>query len=137
MQLDRFDGKKLVLSDEEWKKRLTAEQYQVLRKEATECAFANPFFDRKEQGVYFCAGCNLPLFASDQKFESETGWPSFWQPVYPENVEYRVDRSHDMVRIEVRWSRCGGHLGHAFPDGPPPTGVRYCMNSAALKFSPK
>lgn len=133
----RFDGKKLVLTEKEWKERLTPEQFQVLRKEGTEPAFQNLYFDNKKEGIYACAGCTLPLFSSDAKYDSGTGWPSFWQPICPENVSYHEDLSLLSIRIEVHCSRCGGHLGHVFDDGPPPTGKRFCMNSISLKFITK
>ena len=130
----RFDGHPLKLTEEEWQKRLTPEQYQVLRQGGTECAFQNSYFDRKEEGTYLCAACELPLFLSERKFDSKTGWPSFWEPIYPENVSFKEDHSHGMIRIEVECSRCKSHLGHIFKDGPPPTGDRICINSAALKL---
>ena len=127
---------KLVLSDEEWKKRLTPQEYQVLRQHGTERPGSGCFLGTKEPGTYVCAGCNNPLFKSGEKFESGTGWPSFTQPLEPQSVtEYR-DVSYGMVRVEVRCGRCDGHLGHVFPDGPPPTGLRYCMNSVAMKHAP-
>ena len=130
----RFDGKKLKLSEKEWKKRLSPEQYKILRTKGTETACQNLFFDWKKTGHYVCAGCDLPLFSSSSKYDSGTGWPSFWEPVFPENVTFEEDRKLLTPRTEVLCSRCGGHLGHVFDDGPPPTGKRYCMNSAALKF---
>ena len=127
---------KLILSDEEWKARLSPEEYQVLRKHGTERAFAGCFVGTKDKGTYVCAGCENPLFRSGEKFESGTGWPSFTQPVGPDAVTEVEDTSYGMRRVEVRCARCDGHLGHVFPDGPPPTGLRYCMNSVAMKHLP-
>ena len=123
-------------SDEEWRKQLDAQQYSVLRKHSTERAFTSPLNDEKRQGAFVCAGCGTPLFDSATKFESGTGWPSFWQPL-PDGVGTTTDRSFFMTRTEVHCAKCGGHLGHVFPDGPQPTGQRYCMNGAALKFEEK
>lgn len=136
MAPEKFDGKKLVLSEEEWRSRLTPQQYGVLRGDGTEQAFSGEYYYLKDDGIYHCAGCGLPLFKSEAKYESGTGWPSFWQPIYPENVTYWEDTSHGMSRVEVRCSRCDSHLGHIFDDGPPPTGKRFCMNSIVLKFKP-
>jgi len=124
---------KLRLSDEEWKQRLTPEEYDVLRRHGTERPGTGCFLGTKEPGTYVCAGCANPLFPSGTKFESGTGWPSFHQPVSADSVVEIEDRSHGMRRVEVRCARCDGHLGHVFPDGPPPTGLRYCMNSVAMK----
>ena len=127
---------KLILSDEEWKARLSPEEYQVLRKHGTERAFSGCFVGTKDPGTYVCAGCENPLFRSGEKFESGTGWPSFTQSVGPDAVIEHEDRSYGMSRVEVRCARCDGHLGHVFPDGPPPTGLRYCMNSVAMRHVP-
>ncbi len=123
------------LSDAEWKKRLTAEQYNILRKHGTERAGTSPLNHEKRKGTFECAGCELALFSSDTKFESGTGWPSFYKPL-DKAVETKTDRSFFMVRTEVHCARCEGHLGHVFNDGPPPTGLRYCMNGLSLKFVP-
>ncbi len=123
----------MVLSDEEWRSRLTPEEYEVLRGHGTEPPGSGCFLATKEPGTYVCAGCGNPLFRSGEKFESGTGWPSFTQPISRHAVATVEDRSYGMRRTEVRCARCDGHLGHVFPDGPPPTGLRYCMNSVALR----
>ena len=125
---------KLVLSDDEWRLRLTPEQFRIVRSSGTERPFCGGLLSNKESGLYLCVGCGLPLFKSDSKFESGTGWPSFFQPVAKENVAELVDSSHGMRRVEINCGRCDGHLGHVFEDGPRPTGLRYCLNSDALRF---
>ena len=127
----------LNLSESEWRKRLTPEQFHVLRQAGTERAFSGRYNDNKADGIYRCAGCQLELFDSIDKYDSGSGWPSFIQPVAPEHVSEHADTSHGMRRIEARCARCDGHLGHVFPDGPPPTGLRYCMNSVSLEFRPR
>jgi peptide-methionine (R)-S-oxide reductase len=127
---------KLTLTDEQWRSRLTPEEFEVLRSHGTEHAWSGCFVGTKEAGTYVCAGCHNPLFTSGEKFESGTGWPSFTQPVAEDAVATHKDRSYGMTRTEVLCGRCGGHLGHVFPDGPPPTGLRYCMNSVAMKHVP-
>jgi len=125
---------KVVRTEEEWKRILPPDRYKVLRQKGTEPPFSGEYDDYWEDGVYACYACGLPLFDSRTKFHSGSGWPSFWEPLAPEAVEEHTDTSYDMKRVEVTCARCGGHLGHVFTDGPEPSGLRYCINSLALKF---
>jgi peptide-methionine (R)-S-oxide reductase len=129
-------AEKVIKTDEEWKKQLTPEQYHVARKAGTEPAFTGKYWKTKETGTFTCACCGQPLFSSEAKFDSGTGWPSFSQPLDPSAVETHTDRTYGMARTEARCARCDAHLGHVFEDGPVPTGLRYCMNSASLDLKP-
>lgn len=130
-----IEAPRVELSDAEWRQRLTPDQFRILRAHGTERPFCGTLLDNKTAGVYCCAGCGLPLFSSRSKFHSGTGWPSFFEAIGPGNVAERRDISHGMVRVEILCARCDGHLGHVFPDGPPPTGLRYCLNSESLQFT--
>ena len=131
------DVKKVSKSDAQWREQLDPMAYQVTRHAATERPFTGAYWNHGQPGRYDCVGCGTPLFESDTKFDAGCGWPSYWKPINSEVIERTVDRSHGMVRVEVKCNVCGAHLGHVFPDGPQPTGERYCINSAALHFAPK
>lgn len=127
-------SEKVIKTDDEWKKELSPEEYRILREKGTERAFTGKYWDHHELGTYICAACSTALFESNTKFDSGCGWPSYFEPIDKNNILYIEDKSHGMVRTEVLCAKCGGHLGHVFDDGPPPTGLRYCINSGSLKF---
>lgn len=128
---------KVTKTATEWKADLSPEEYHILREKGTEIAFTGKYWENHKDGIYHCAGCNTPLFKSDTKFKSGSGWPSFWKPLNEKNVKIVIDKSHGIIREELVCAVCGGHLGHVFNDGPKPTGLRYCINSASLDFDEK
>ncbi len=133
-KMEVFNGNKIKKTDEEWKKELTFEEFRVTRQKGTELPFTGKYYKNEKDGMYHCSNCGLPLFSSNTKFESGTGWPSFTDPAVNKNIETRVDKSHGMIRTEVICNRCGAHLGHVFNDGPGTSGLRYCINSVSLDF---